>query len=99
MQVRFGAGIARLAGRPRLGLELAHGATVRDLLAHVGEREPDLGDALNGALSMVRGRQALPGDVLHDGDEVSLLMPAAGGAPIAAPPRRFSIRRFQGAQP
>ena len=78
--VRLGSGLARLAGRPRLELDLADGATVRDLLDRVAGERPELSAGLPSVLTVVRGSQVASDRVLSDGDEVALLIPISGGS-------------------
>jgi molybdopterin converting factor small subunit len=77
--VRLGSGLSRLAGRSRLELELADGATVGDLLDRVAGDRPELGAGMPSVLTVVRGTQVAGDRVLADGDEVALLIPVAGG--------------------
>jgi molybdopterin converting factor small subunit len=81
VQVRFGAGLARAAGAPRLRVELPPEATVDMLLERVRELEPQIAAALVSVLPVVGGTQASRGQPLSDGDEVALLTPVAGGTP------------------
>jgi molybdopterin converting factor small subunit len=78
--VRLGSGLARLAGRSRLELDLADGATVRDLLDRVAGERPELRSGLPSVLTVVRGSQVASDRVLSDGDEVALLIPISGGS-------------------
>ena len=80
VRVRLGAGLAGFAGTPRLALEVGEAATVGDVIAALGEREPDLGPALRAALSVVGGAQVERDRRLAPDDEVALLIPVAGGA-------------------
>ena len=77
--VRFGSGLSRLAGGPRLEVELAQGATVGDLLERVAEDRPVLSSGLPSVLTVVRGNQVAGDRVLEEGEEVALLIPVAGG--------------------
>jgi molybdopterin converting factor small subunit len=77
--VRLGSGLSRLAGRSRLELELADGATVGDLLERVASDRPELGSGMPSVLTVVRGSQVTGDRVLSDGEEVALLIPIAGG--------------------
>jgi len=77
--VRLGSGLSRLAGRSRLEVDLADGATVGDLLDRVAGDRPELGAGLPSVLTVVRGTQVAGDRVLSDGDEVALLIPIAGG--------------------
>jgi molybdopterin converting factor small subunit len=77
--VRLGSGLSRLAGGPRLEVELADGATVGDLLERVAEDRPVLGSGMPSVLTVVRGNQVTGDRVLEEGEEVALLIPVAGG--------------------
>ena len=77
--VRLGSGLSRLAGGPRLEVELADGATVGDLLDRVAADRPVLVAGLPSVLTVVRGSQVAGDRVLEEGDEVALLIPVAGG--------------------
>ncbi|MGH2948846.1 MAG: MoaD/ThiS family protein [Solirubrobacteraceae bacterium] len=80
VRVRLGAGLSRLADAPLLSLDLDEGASVDDLLAALGAQQPALAPALRSALPVVAGTHAEREQRLQDGDEVSLLIPVAGGA-------------------
>jgi molybdopterin converting factor small subunit len=77
--VRLGSGLSRLAGRSRLEVDLADGATVGDLLDRVAGDRPELGAGMPSVLTVVRGTQVGGDCLLADGDEVALLIPVAGG--------------------
>lgn len=79
VRVRLGPGLSRLADAPLLAVELESDATVEQLLAAVAARQPALAPALPSALPVMNGAHAERADVLHDGDEVALLIPVAGG--------------------
>jgi hypothetical protein len=71
--------LARLSAAPLLTVELADGATVGDLYAHLRDTEPELAPALGSALPVVSGEHVLPDDVLDHRQEVALLLPVSGG--------------------
>jgi molybdopterin converting factor small subunit len=79
IDVRLGSGLARLAGAPRLQVELRAGATVGDLLDAVAEERPALAAGLARALTVVSGSQVGGERVLAEGDEVAVLVAVAGG--------------------
>ena len=79
VRVRLGTGLARLSRAPVLTLDLADGATVEDLFARLGEREPDLAGALGAALPVVAGEHVRPQQRLEHRQEVALLLPISGG--------------------
>jgi len=100
--VKYWGQIKRIAGRPSDELELAAGATVRELLDSVADRHGaelaahlvEEGGAPRPSLVVtVDGVQASfdPPAELHDGAEVALLPPIAGGAPRGPLARRGEV--------
>lgn len=79
IRVRLGAGLAPAVGNARLSVSLAENATVTDLLAHLRAEYPALTAKINAALPMISGRYAGLSDPLIEAQEVTLLLPAAGG--------------------
>lgn len=79
VNVRLSGELARIGGVPRLAIELVDGATVADARAALADRLPDLGDALGSALPIIRGTHVAADHRLGHGDELALLLPAAGG--------------------
>ena len=79
VQVRLGAGLSRLIGRPQVVLDLPSNATVGDLLIVLEDSFPTLASRAERALTVVNGSQVGPGRPLTEGEQVSLLLPAAGG--------------------
>lgn len=79
VQVRLGAGLSRLIGRSRLVLDLQPNATVEDLLAALEDSYPPMAAGTGRALAVVDGIQVDRGRSLAEGQQVSLLLPAAGG--------------------
>ena len=79
VRVRLGAGLSRLSGAPLLTVELADGATVDDLYAHLGDADPGLAPALRSALPVVAGEHVPRDRRLADRQEVALLLPVSGG--------------------
>ena len=92
IDVRLGPGLSRLAGGPRLAVDVAPGATVRDVLDRVASECPALAVGLPSALTVVHGVQVGDERVLAEGDEVAVLTPVAGGS---RPPRVRSPRGGQ----
>jgi sulfur-carrier protein len=80
VRVRLGAGLSRFAEAPLLSIDLADGASVDDLLVTLGDQQPSLEPALRSVLPIVAGTHAERAQELHQGDEVALLIPVAGGA-------------------
>ena len=79
IDVRLGSGLSRLAGGPRLAIDVTEGATVGDVLVRVAHERPALAAGLPSALTVVRGTQVGNERVLDDGDELAVLTPVAGG--------------------
>jgi molybdopterin converting factor small subunit len=79
VQVRLSAPLAQMAGSARLVVDLGDGATVGDLRKRLTTEQPVLSPGLARALAVVRGAHAGADQVLAHGDEVALLLPAAGG--------------------
>jgi molybdopterin synthase sulfur carrier subunit len=71
--------LSRLSRAPLLTVELADGATVEDLYAHLAEVEPDLAPALRSTLPIVAGEHAARTQALRHREEVALLLPVSGG--------------------
>jgi molybdopterin converting factor small subunit len=79
VRVRLGAGLARLAAAPVVGLELDDGATVADALARLAADQPALAEPLHAALPVVAGTHAERDRPLHSGEELALVTPVSGG--------------------
>jgi molybdopterin converting factor small subunit len=79
VRVRLGAGLARLAAAPVVGLELDDGATVEDALARLACDQPELARPLRAALPVVAGSHAEPDRPLRPGEELALVTPLSGG--------------------
>jgi molybdopterin converting factor small subunit len=79
IDVRLGSGLSRLAGGPRLAVDVADGATVDEVLVRVVEARPALAAGLPSALTVVHGTQVGRERVLAEGDELAVLTPVAGG--------------------
>jgi molybdopterin converting factor small subunit len=79
VRVRLGGELGRLSGAPLMTVDLADGATVGDLYARLGERDPDLAAALPAALPVVAGEHVRRDHELADRQEVALLLPISGG--------------------
>lgn len=74
--VRLFAGLRERAGRDRVQLELPEEAVVGDVLKAMGVGPRECVVALN-------REYADPGDSVREGDEVALVPPVSGGAPVA----------------
>jgi molybdopterin converting factor small subunit len=79
VRVRFGAGLARLSAAPFVNVDLAEGATVRDLFERLGAQQPELAPALRSVLPVVGGEHVTRDQALADRQEVALLLPVSGG--------------------
>jgi molybdopterin converting factor small subunit len=79
IRCRLFARYAEVVGREEVVLELPPDAVVADAVAALRARVPG-GELLPARpLVAVNLQQVLPGDRLHDGDELALLPPLAGG--------------------
>ena len=79
IDIRLGTGLSRLAGGPRLAVDVADGATVGEVLVRVAEERPAIAAGLPSALTVVRGTQVGGDRVLAEGDEVAVITPVSGG--------------------
>lgn len=79
VRVRLTAKLAGFTDAPLLTLELPDGATVGELLTHLGETHAGLAPALRSALPVMSGGHVERGRALAAGEEIALLTPAAGG--------------------
>lgn len=90
VNVRFSAALAQAAGTPRLRLTLADGAagdaTVGALLDELAAGFPHLAPRLPHMIVAVAGRHVGREEPLAEGQEVVLVMPAAGGGPHVSSP-------------
>ncbi len=92
--VKLGAPLAHLVGESKVRVEVPTGATVADLFDELQARYPDFEAGLKGKglprpldqipyTLMVNGRplplEDAQGLLLHDGDQVTLFLPVAGG--------------------
>ncbi len=79
VNVRFSAALAQSAGTPRLQMALPEGATVGGLLDQLAAAQPHLAGRIPYLVVAVGGRHVDRAEPLQDGQEVVLVMPAAGG--------------------
>lgn len=77
--VRFFASQREAAGVERQEIELPDGARAADALEAAARRYPGLRAAASATALAVNRDLAPPDTKLHDGDEVALLPPVAGG--------------------
>ena len=90
--VRYHAQLRQAAGRTWEVVDLPEGMSLKGLLLWLAERNGSLGALLleedgridPSLLMFVGERQARGEEFLHEGDEVLLLTPIAGGAPCPA---------------
>ena len=80
IRVRFSAGLVPLAGNTRMAVTLSEAATVADLLQHLRTEHPSMTSGLDNAIPMIAGRHVAHSEQLSAGQEVSLLLPVAGGS-------------------
>lgn len=77
--VRLFASQREAMGRSSLDAELPEGATAQDAFARLSAAHPQLA-ALAGSVAFAVNREHAPPEApLHDGDELALLPPVAGG--------------------
>ncbi|HXJ43071.1 MAG TPA: molybdopterin converting factor subunit 1 [Bryobacteraceae bacterium] len=82
IKVLFFGQLKDVCGRSEDQLELPQGATVRSVFDHYAVQFPRL-TGLAKSIVMARNHEfAPPSDLLADGDEVALLPPVSGGAPL-----------------
>jgi molybdopterin converting factor small subunit len=79
VNVRLSGELARMSGTARMAVELADGATVADARRALLKRLPELTGALDATLPLIRGAHVGADHGLAHGDELALLLPAAGG--------------------
>jgi MoaE-MoaD fusion protein len=81
VRCRLFARYAELAGTTEVTLELPSPSTVADAVAFLRARIPGGPELPSRPLAAVNAMHALPDESLHDGDELALLPPLAGGVP------------------
>jgi len=79
VSVRLGAGLSAQAPRPRFDLRLGADATVQEAVDALKVLAPDIAVLVNRAVLAVGGQAVDATQVLHEGDEVSIVVPVAGG--------------------
>lgn len=77
--VRFGSGITLQDGVKRLSVTVPENATVGELISAIARQYPELTTRLDSALPVISGRHAARTERLIPGQEVSFLLPVAGG--------------------
>lgn len=81
VRCRLFARYAELAGISELTLELPHHSTVADAVIFLRARIPQGSLLPERPLTALNAVHALPHQELHEGDELALLPPMAGGLP------------------
>ena len=76
--VKFFASLREAVGADKIGLELADGTSVGDMLARLIEKYPDVKGHQNIIIAVNRKYQNLE-TILQDGDEVAIMPPISGG--------------------
>ena len=84
VRVLFFGMLRDLVGKSSDEIELAEGASVRDVLSHYQSRIPRFKDSLPALALAVNQQYAGPDAALKAGDEVAMLPPVSGGAPDSA---------------
>lgn len=79
IQIRLFATHREKLGTDRVALDLPTGASVSDLLDLLVRRSSDFERAGGATRVAVNREYASPDTILHDGDEVALIPPVAGG--------------------
>ena len=83
VRVRFFARYAELVGRSEAAVSVPLPATVRDVLHQLRDDVPGARALPQQPLAAVNLKQVRLDTSVHDGDEVALLPPIAGGSPQA----------------
>lgn len=79
VSVRLSGELAAQAGRPRLSMTLADGATVSDLTDLLRQEYLESSHLLDTAVPIIAGRHVTQSEPLAEGQEVAYLLPIAGG--------------------
>ena len=79
VKAKLFAGIRELVGGSEVVVDLADGATVRDLEERLGFDYPRLEPLLPSLAFAVDEEYTARDHVLHDGDEVAIIPPISGG--------------------
>ncbi len=79
IHIRLSAGLAQSIGLARMVVTLPDAATVADAISHLLNQHPGLNTKMHLALPFVAGQQVTQSAPLVDGQELALLLPAAGG--------------------
>jgi len=79
VHIRLFASHREILGADRLDVELPVGASVADLVDVIAERVPGVKRTLGSTRFAVNREYASSTTILHEGDEVALIPPVAGG--------------------
>jgi MoaE-MoaD fusion protein len=90
VRVLFFGMLKDIVGKPSDVIELADGASVRDMLARYESQIPRLKESLPSLAVAVNQQYAGPDTQLKPEDEVALLPPVSGGAPEPAGRQRYA---------
>jgi molybdopterin synthase catalytic subunit len=77
--VKLFASLREAAGRSEIEWELADGATMETLVAHLKETVPGLEEGADHMWIAINRQYASLKTELHDGDKVALFPPVSGG--------------------
>ncbi len=94
--VKLFAILKEKAGTPELTLELPNSSTVADLLREMERLHPGLVAGVGQTMVAVNTEYATESQMLKDGDEVALIPPVSGGAPLCE--RGSPANQMSGAQ-
>lgn len=79
ISIRLSAALAQSSGRTRFSLSLPEAATVEDAVLAIAEQLPEMRSKLQIVIPFVAGQQVGRSAPLEHGQELALLLPAAGG--------------------
>lgn len=79
ISVRVNGALAQQIGSSRIQVALPEGATVADLLDALSRQHPTSSDLIRRAIPVIQGSHVSPEATLPAGQQISLLMPVAGG--------------------
>ena len=79
VSVRINGSLAQEIGSTRLRLDIPAPSTIEDLMIALGEQYPNSAESLTLAIPFVGGHHREKSASIQHGQEVALLMPAAGG--------------------
>ncbi len=77
--VRVNGKLAEELGCSRLSVEVTEPATIQDIIDEIKSRYPDSANTIVVAIPFCAGNHKSPHEKISTGQEITLLMPAAGG--------------------